>query len=803
MIGRVKFLSVLLAAFAQSASLYAGVYNLKVVTDASPDYSDMDSMIRSITSNWETPEEKCWAMFYWNHIGRRQTSPMMLHGLALTDPIRQFNDYGYTMCSTISGINCAIWDAMGLKTKYWDISNHTVSEVEYGGAWHMYDNSMTAIYTLCDGRTLAPVAEIAKTMGCEASEGRSEPGHIAKYHCLTATSPRGFLTGADTVRGLDEEYRCFNPNGLKYRSYFYDWDRGHRYILNLRDGESYTRHYHSLGTTPEFYVPNHGKDPEAANTRYNIRGNGVWKWRPDPANSFKINGANVITALRMRGKASEPTRILVSTSNGGKWTEVAKAPGEFDLKSVDEVNGAYEVLVRAEKGVLRDVEFETTTLLNSKTQPKLNIGKNTIHVGAGEQTDSIVIWPDLQGDRYKPFVVEEKNITTQKSHPGYMGVMHAAKGNEPAYVVFKVDAPRAITSVNYGGRLYNRARGSHIDFLHSFDHGKTWTRSYSLTNTAQPWDVIHYETIKNVPAGTTSALFKYVLESPEAGTGVCSIYAVRMEVNHKVADDVFKPMQVTFNFSERQEDYSLMKRSHTETVSKLPHQYTINVGGVDHPVVNSLELNSTATAKPGYSDGKDVGGEKFVPKLLTYGKNLALGKPYTVSIHSNTNWGAGDPEGNKLTDGIVGPPYPGGVAPGFALGWDKGKNADIIVDLGAEQKCAAFRIQVGAGYPWWDAMKGQFKDKAEVFTSTDGKNFSSRGDFNFNLRWKDLPVNHFWPDEEVIAAHNFELIPPQPVQARYVRFHLQPERSITVSEVEVLDAVQYKPFDLRLAMPRQ
>jgi len=23
---------------------------------------------------------------------------MMLHGLALTDPIRQFNDYGYTMC---------------------------------------------------------------------------------------------------------------------------------------------------------------------------------------------------------------------------------------------------------------------------------------------------------------------------------------------------------------------------------------------------------------------------------------------------------------------------------------------------------------------------------------------------------------------------------------------------------------------------------------------------------------------------------------------------------------------------------
>ncbi|HVE41512.1 MAG TPA: hypothetical protein VNM14_16590, partial [Planctomycetota bacterium] len=99
--------------------------NVKIVTDASPDYSDIDSMVRSITSKWETPAEKCWAMFYWNHIARRQTSPMILHGMELTDPIRQFNDYGYTMCSTISGINCGIWHAMGLKPKFFDISNHT------------------------------------------------------------------------------------------------------------------------------------------------------------------------------------------------------------------------------------------------------------------------------------------------------------------------------------------------------------------------------------------------------------------------------------------------------------------------------------------------------------------------------------------------------------------------------------------------------------------------------------------------------------------------------------------------------
>ena len=86
----------------------AEVYNLKVVTDASPDYSDMQSLIHSVTSRWPTTKEKCWALFYWNHIARRQTTPMVLHGMELTDPIRQFNDYGYTMCSTIAGINCAL-----------------------------------------------------------------------------------------------------------------------------------------------------------------------------------------------------------------------------------------------------------------------------------------------------------------------------------------------------------------------------------------------------------------------------------------------------------------------------------------------------------------------------------------------------------------------------------------------------------------------------------------------------------------------------------------------------------------------
>ena len=86
---RRAFLSSFLCWMLLRLSVDAQVYNIKVVTDANPDYHDMESMIHSMTANWPTVREKCWAIYYWNHIARRQTAPMILHGLELTDPIRR------------------------------------------------------------------------------------------------------------------------------------------------------------------------------------------------------------------------------------------------------------------------------------------------------------------------------------------------------------------------------------------------------------------------------------------------------------------------------------------------------------------------------------------------------------------------------------------------------------------------------------------------------------------------------------------------------------------------------------------
>ncbi|MCL2641636.1 MAG: hypothetical protein FWD53_12375 [Phycisphaerales bacterium] len=860
--------------------------NIKVVTDASPDYSDMESMVRSITSKWESDADKMWALFYWDAIGRRQTSPMWLHGYEVSDPIRQYNDYGYAMCSTISGMKCSVWNYMNYPCRFWEIGLHTVPDVWYDGRFHHYDNSLSAIYTLCDGKTVAGVDDIGKPLACEASGGKEEYGHIAIYHALHGTSVNGFLQGADTERTLQHlGAGSFRPNRIRYEWFYYSQDRGHRYSLNLRDGESYIRYYarqdanspdavapddknKSYKSDRAYYIPNQGqkgegvgRDPEQVNIRYHIRGNGERSWTPDlndqasfysrdniavmemgdgnappavilrmsPNDSsktgtaiFKVEGANVITSLNIRATFSLSPNpncsaaVAISTNNGLAWKEIWKSDGQGsglkpqNLKLIDEVSGSYEVLVKftMNNAAIRDISFNTITEINGKTQPQLRLGKNTVYVGNGEQTGSIVFWPDLRSERYRTYSIDEKNV---KSHRNRICRIDPT---QDAHVTFRMDAPTDLTSVTYGGRLFNSGKNTRIDFLHSFDDGKTWKQAYSLTDNKPPYDVIRYETVSDIPTGTKSILLKYVLAGneplvegvdPDSWNGAsCSLYAVRMEANHKLTQPSNKPLEVTFTWQERQKDFSLVQRSHTQLVDKLPATYTVNVGGEDHPIVNSLAIQLAGTGKSGYSDGNEnADAEKHLSIWATYGKNLALGKPYTFSaepLDKKTAWGAEDPELKKLTDGRVGSSYTGGINMREGVMWRAPKELEITLDLGEPQKCAAFRIHT-LGYEWWDALKNQSKDQIEVLTSIDGNEYTSQGFFKTNLRRIDIPINFMLPDEETLCAPNLFLAPSTPIEARYVKYKISSPRMFDISEIQVLDSYEFKPFDLKIALP--
>jgi hypothetical protein len=205
----------------------AVVCNVKVVSDSRPDFADTPSLIASATGKYQTTDEKCRALWRWLTRCRRQTPEAFLHGAPVHDPILFYNDFGYSLCSDYASLNCGIWHEMGLPVRLWDITAHTVSECYYDGGWHMFDNSLSAYYTLCDGKTVAGVEEVGKKNACASSDGKEEMGHAALYHCAAATSPNGFLSGCDTQRALKEEGEyVFNVNRLKMRYYYHGFELG-------------------------------------------------------------------------------------------------------------------------------------------------------------------------------------------------------------------------------------------------------------------------------------------------------------------------------------------------------------------------------------------------------------------------------------------------------------------------------------------------------------------------------------------------------------------------------------------------
>ena len=493
-------------------------------------------------------------------------------------------------------------------TRYWDICNHTVSAVEYDGKFHMVDSSMSNLVTNDDGVTLATVQEAA-----------ADAARLVKERSLYPTSPNGFLTGTDAIRNLPD---VVNPTdgsvtagfaadfcsaSLKYRDYYYNWNSGHRYVLNLREDETYTRYYRPLGTTSDYWIasekialPDPGQTFQIDSTnRFGMRGNGSWTFtpkltvdgwaraayrsinivadgaglRPDvPAQPsevvYKVQAANVIASQKIEAQfaRSDPlatAALAVSVNHGTTWTDVATigatTGSAVPVNAVlhTEVTGSYETLLRVRMAsdaatpggvILTGLTVTTLTQVNIKALPRLNLGRNEMYVTLGDQSDTMVLWPDLRADLWKKDAYDSRNITAQPASVPrtYTAVAYPAVLNQDAYLTYRMDAPTDITRFVYGGRLHNYQTGSYIDYLHSLDGGVTWTRSYHFTSVSKPYDVIHYETVTGIPSGVRTVLFKYLIHNTNTtATRASGLYSVRMEVNHRPANDTPAPLDVT------------------------------------------------------------------------------------------------------------------------------------------------------------------------------------------------------------------------------------------------------------------
>ena len=81
--------------------------------------------------------------------------------------------------------------------------------------------------------------------------------------------------------------------------------------------------------------------------------------------------------------------------------------------------------------------------------------------------------------------------------------------------------------------------------------------------------------------------------------------------------------------------------------------------------------------------------------------------------------------------------------------WKQGDKPVVTVDLG--------KVENVRGLPHPDRRlsllgraEGRSEGQGRGAHALDGKEYASQGSFDFNLRWKDMPVNDVWPDDETL-----------------------------------------------------
>ena len=872
----------------------SAVYNLHLVTDNVPDYTDMESFVRSCTDAWNTPQEKCIAIWRWGRRSRRQTSCAGELGRTIWDPILHYNSYGAMNCGIISSLNLSCWLQLGYQARYIQLGDHTVSEVSWddGESWHLFDSSMS-IFCYDHAGQVASCRQIMDSGACELSGGRSEPGHLYYYHyapqCGSHAGPTGWRCAADQPVGYGRTLAAgasSYTDGFSADKYTQHARFGHRYVLNLRPHESYTRYWEPLddapggGTDtddPRYFRPMaDGSDPDDQHGLNNIRGNGRWVFQPDLGepgclallydrsgvvlNSnregktgarlhpdvlgraasavFKISAANVITAMQIEAGALRTTeadslRLFVSRDAGINWQPVWESrktglqPIHVELQ--EEIAGVTQCLLKFEitaarektQAGLNSLKVTTITQLNRRALPSLTLGSNRVALFADRQTDTTVLWPALHAGRYRETAAGEEDVHSADQPDGmYKATLGAGAKDKPCSVTWRIDVPSDVKGVTYGVISTNRSSRSYVLLQSSWD-GRRFSEFHRNADGDFPFDeqVIHTIGGDQVVPGTRQAWFRgeFFCTSGEATYNMPGIQDLLVQVEHQARDAAFKPIEVTYNWTEHRQSEDVT-RQHTELVGNLPSQHVINTAGERDPTMNWVRINLKGfgpdgdDARYGYSDGIDVGAAFERLKLVhTWGKQLAADKPYTASRRSTTSLGNPDSDGSELTNGMIIAPTAATanqhVQPATAF-WSAGEPVSFVVDLGKHGTVAAVRVSTHQPNAEFCHPK-----TIEVAVSTDGRTWRQSGIIRHDDLWQPPGDYEPWehdddPDYAGFPAggrlaYSYPLVFDKPAKARYVRLVCAPldGRGMGLSEFQVFDRADVTPWPEEIKIP--
>ena len=592
---------------------------VKLVSEAEPDMTSVESILKGITQPDMTDEKKCLAVYQFVHRHRfwYPSAAAMQNGRAVNDPVLQANCYATLICQQDAAITGALWAGLGYDVRYWQLKGHTTGEVFYGGKWRNFD----------------------ATLGRYRRDKNREIG------------------GVSLTQG-----RMYKP-GISYVVPYDDYEIGHRMDLTLRRGETFTRYWYSLSRERDYFRPGGRtgrfpddkkgqrrdlasivrKKPYRIDTRRAGYCNGLWVFKPDlsdrrwsevfeSAENVRVSGRALLSAevpgksaelvWRMRtpyiitgawvegefltGGAAGALKLSVSTNGGATWREITPVKAgkqKFALRG--HVAGKFSYLVKlAMKGApesvgVRDLSCTTVVQANPLSLPALQRGQNKIRLSTGEQVETMTIYPNLSTPEYRARVLKESNIVTAREQlqEKWLRGLCAAKGGKESTLVYRVTAPGDVRHVRWGGRF--RATKDDLNEMHYSTDGKTWKQQPMSSRWTYPrsttpnWYIAYSETTGGFEKGTRTVFLKYRFRRPVPKKDPAELHigtSIRIDVDYvPPARTGPAPLEVTYCWAEGDEK-NPVEKTHTELARTLPHTYTLTIDGEEKPLMKWVRM---------------------------------------------------------------------------------------------------------------------------------------------------------------------------------------------------------------------
>lgn len=612
------------------------VCHVKVLSDKVPDMTNLETWKKAFIKDGMTEAEK--ALIVWKTVRQfqHQEAPPneYLHQeLAVQDPFKIFNVYGYSLCSIAScDVECLARYA-GLKARGRIINSHSVPEVYVDGGWRLIDSSLLCYFPKADG-SLASVDEI---MAGVKEWYDKNPGFRKNDEKL-----RQFMRGGGWRKGPEILSRCpqYDENGWfeaathgwystmqEYDGsangiYEYGYTQGYEVNIRLRQGERLTRNWSNRGLhvnmnggggTPGCMTMKTGqaslrytpKDGDLAPGRV---GNGTLEydmpvttpaWRGGAFSSDNLEDGRVrvkdgarpgVLVVRMptsyvylTGKLkftpTGPVTVSYSDNNGMDWKEISSGtstgPQEVDLSPL--VLRRYDYRLRFElkgKGAGLDaLRIEHDIQNSQRALPAFAQGKNTLTFTAGPAENTITVEgcvnPEAKG----------KNLLVTDFHPEINGfeANYFIGGSGKGDITFPVSTPGDLTRLRFGSHYRARDGRDGLDYQVSFDGGKSW-KTVARAAGPTPGDAL-WITASDIPPGTREAKVRYSGTSRNA-TGILNF---RIDADYKDPAAGFRPVKVTYRWDEEG------KAKEQVFVAKKPAEsWTVTCGA--KPVMKSIAM---------------------------------------------------------------------------------------------------------------------------------------------------------------------------------------------------------------------